>query len=345
VGLKKEPHVEVLSLARPLAILGALTSFAVACATGLADDDKARRGDDELNPESATADAAPPRRVCPSNRNPDGSWVTVEGFDVSDYQYTDWDRVRAQATNHKFAFLRVSAGLVRVDKRFAFDWPGAKRAGLIRGAYQYFKPSQSAVAQADLFLRRLREEGGLEAGDLSPVIDVETTNDMPPETVTCRVKTWLARVERATGRIPIIYTAERWGFLFPSNEFRRYPLWVANYVGTPSVTCPRMPDPWQKWQIWQWSESGRIPGVFTNANRDDDDGGAPLLDGGVPVFTGYDMNFFDGTMNDLRTFVASTVSKGEVPDPPPLANPPQVPGAATTPGGPVDCADDGCCRP
>jgi GH25 family lysozyme M1 (1,4-beta-N-acetylmuramidase) len=338
--------VEFLSYKRVGALLGVVSSFAVACVTGLeardqrAEDELGARGAEEDNP-----DAAPPRRVCPTAQNPDGSWVTTDGFDVSDWQYTDWDKVRTSATNYKFAFVRVSAGLVRVDTRFKFDWPGAKRAGMVRGAYQYFKPSQSSHAQADLFLRRLREEGGLEATDFPPVLDVETTNDMPTETIVCRIKSWLTRVERATKRVPIIYTAERHGYLFPSEQFRRYPLWVANYVGTPSITCPRMPDPWKTWNLWQWSESGKVPGVFTNANRDDLNGGAPLFDGGTPVFSGYDVNFFDGTVDALRTFVASTAGAGDVPDPEPLANPPHVPGASTTAGAAIDCADDGCCQP
>jgi GH25 family lysozyme M1 (1,4-beta-N-acetylmuramidase) len=348
VGLK-EHNVEYLSFKRTGALLGVVSSFAVACVTGLSNEAKDQRAEDDLGSRAIEADnpdAAPPRRVCPTNQNPDGSWVTVDGFDVSDWQYTDWDKVRTQATaKFKFAFLRISAGLVRTDTRFKFDWPGAKRAGLVRGAYQYFKPSQSSKAQADLYLRRLREEGGLQADDLPPVLDVETTNEMPTETVVCRIKSWLSRVERATGRVPIIYTAERHGFLFPSEQFRRYPLWVANYVGTPSITCPRMPDPWQTWKVWQWSDKGFIPGVYTNGNRDDLNGGAPAIEAGVPVQTGYDVNFFDGTLDDLHKFVASTASTGDVADPEPLENPPHVPGAATEAGPAIDCADDGCCQP
>lgn len=342
-----------MRLRRPLLAVAAVSasmSLAAAAGAGCSAEPRGDGGESAtssvISPEDEAADGstlAEPRRVCPSNRNPDGSWVVVDGIDISDYKYTDWDEVVRRNPNQKYAFARVSAGLVRLDSRFFIDWPAMKRVGLIRGAYQYFKPSQSAVAQADLFLRRMQEEGGLEPEDFPPVFDLETTNDMPIPTVLCRARIWLARVERATKRLPLIYTSAQHNAILPA-ELRRYPLWVANYVATPSRTCPRMPDAWPKWDLWQWSESATVSGVYTNANRDDDAGGSiAMLDGGGgPAPSGVDVNYYDGTLADLKRFIASTTSTGDVPDPPPLANPPVVHGAGPV-GSPIDC-DDGCCR-
>jgi lysozyme len=324
----------------------ALASFAVAAAASSAAVGCARLASEAAQVAGLEGEpsADTERKVCPSARNPDGSWVVVDGVDTSDYQFTDWNLVVARNPKIKYAFSRVSAGLVRVDTRFHFDWPAIKRVGLVRGAYQYFKPSQSAVAQADLFLQRLREEGGLEAGDFPPVVDVETTNDMPLRTVVCRVKIWLARVERETGRKPLIYSSSTFNDILPS-EYGRFPLWVANYVATPSVTCPRMPDAWNKWAFWQYSETTTTVGIYRNGSRDDLDGGSiELQDGGDggPVESMSDVNYFDGTITDLNRFVTSSVSTEAPPDPPPLSDPPHVPGASPDAGGPVDCAD-GCC--
>jgi lysozyme len=222
-----------------------------------------------------------PRRVCPSAQYPDGGWVAVDGLDTSDWDYANWSEVAASHPNLKYAFVRVSAGLVRIDTRFSADWAGLRQAGLIRGAYQYFKPNQSAIAQADLYLRRLREEGGLLESDFPPVADMETTNGMPDATVICRLKLWLTRVERETHRLPLIYTSHLWSAYFQP-ESLRYPLWIANYVGTPSRTCPWMCDPWTKWQIWQYADHGTVHGVYANADRDD--AGAPAVDdAGAPI--------------------------------------------------------------
>lgn len=314
----------------------------VASSESAASEGYAHASADEAD-KAVDAPDAGPRRVCPSNRNPDGSWVKVDGFDVSDYQFTDWDKVARDNPHQKYAFARVSAGLVRVDTRFTADWAGAKRVGLIRGAYQYFKPSQSAIAQADLFLSRMNAEGGFEAEDFPPVLDVETTNDMPTETVVCRIKTWLARVERATKRVPLIYTSHLYSNLLGPEIAARHALWISNYVGTPSVTCPRMPASWDKWTLWQYSDRGPVPGVYKNGDRDAPGGGYPATGDGGLISTGYDVNYFDGTLDQLKGYIASTTSDGDVADPPPLAHPPVVSGAATTAGGPVDCADDGCC--
>jgi lysozyme len=337
-------------LRRPLIAVALLSTATAAASASSAGCTKAASGAQTAasNVEEAddvTIDTTP-RGVCPSEVGPDGGAITVEGMDTSDYQFTDWDQVARENPNRKFAFVRLSAGLVRVDTRFSLDWPATKRVGLIRGVYQYFKPSQSAVAQADLVVRRLGEQGGLEAGDLPPVIDIETTNNMPPETVSCRIKIWLARVERETKRRPIIYSSMQYKDLL-GTELGRYPLWIARYVKTPSVTCPQLPDAWQKWTFWQHTDSARISGVFSNGARDDTDGGSvELVDGGDggPVLPGTDSNFFDGTLEDLHAFVASTVSSGDVADPPPLDNPPAVPGASMEVGAPIDCAD-GCCVP
>jgi hypothetical protein len=153
---------------------------------------KGKEASDSTNQGDDLTDGG--RRVCPSKRYPDGGWVTVDGLDTSDYDYVEWDAAMAGSPNMKFGFTRVSAGLIREDTRFAFDWPEMKRVGLIRGAYQYFKPSQSAIAQADYFLQRLAENGGLQDSDFPPVLDFETTNGMPADTIVCRVKLWLARV-------------------------------------------------------------------------------------------------------------------------------------------------------
>jgi lysozyme len=296
--------------------------------------------------DASAVDAGGPRRVCPSARDKDGSWVVVDGIDVSDYQFTNWDEVAAKSPNVKFGIVRISAGLVRVDSRFTYDWAGMKRAGLIRGVYQYFKPSQSAIAQADLYLERLNEEGGLEPNDLPPVLDFETTNDMPPETVSCRIKLWLARVERATKRLPLIYSSNQQKE-FLTKEFARYPLWVPNYVKTPSKTCPVTPDTWDMWTFWQHSDKGFVSGVYDNGDRNGPDGGSMATwngdggDGG-PKYSGSDVNYFDGTLADLQRFIGKGVSTTPVVDPPLPVNPPHVPGASQDAGAPIDCAD-GCC--
>jgi lysozyme len=203
--------------------------------------------------------------------------ATVAGVDVSFYQGSvDWTRVRN--AGYRFAFLRVSDGLSYPDDRFAANWTAAKSAGVLRGAYQYFRPGQDAVAQANLLLSKI---GTLDDGDLPPVIDVETANGASDATIVAGVQAWLDRVEAVTGRTPIVYAAAGfWETIDGRARFARYPLWVANY----GATCPAVPDTWSEWRFWQTTESGSVAGIA----------------GGV------DVNVWNGTLDQLLAFARAT---------------------------------------
>ncbi len=135
-----------------------------------------------------------------------GSGPTVKGIDVSTYQGTiDWAKVKADGV--EFAIIRVSDGLNSPDSKFAANWSGAKAAGIIRGAYQYFEPGQDPIAQADMLLAKI---GTPMPDDLPPTIDVEATGGQTPAVVAARVKQWIDHVKAAVGKDPIVYT----GFYF-----------------------------------------------------------------------------------------------------------------------------------
>src|SRR3954466_14515605 len=75
-----------------------------------------------------------------------GVGPTVKGIDVSVYQGTiNWTAVKNDGV--KYAVIRVSDGLNSIDSKFAANWSGAKTAGIKRGAYQFFRPSQDPIAQ------------------------------------------------------------------------------------------------------------------------------------------------------------------------------------------------------
>jgi len=111
-----------------------------------------------------------------------GDGPTVTGMDVSYYETSiDWDA--AHAAGIDFAFVRVSDGLQFIDPKFPAYWAGARAAGVIRGAYQFFRPAQDPIAQADLLLDRI---GPVEPDDLPPVIDVEVSGGLSTAEVATR---------------------------------------------------------------------------------------------------------------------------------------------------------------
>lgn len=249
--------------------------FAIAIAGCGADlDDEDNRAGDNLSGEHDDADEVDGQaraRVCA-----DGT--TTKGIDVSKWQGTiDWGKVKT--AGYAFAFIRVSDGANTKDAKFDANWAGAKSAGVIRGAYQFFRPSQSVSTQANLMIDKI---GTYQPGDLPPVIDVEDDGGLAPSTVASRVRAWVDQVKAAVGVEPIVYT----GKYFWRDEvgspasFAPNPLWIAQYTSL----CPDIPGPWAKWTFWQYTDSGSVPGISG------------------PV----DTNRFNGTLAQLQAFAQST---------------------------------------
>lgn len=180
---------------------------------------------------------------------------TLRGIDVSKWQgEIDWDAVKADGI--EFAFIRVSDGAARPDPAFARNWAEAGRVGIARGAYQYFRPLEDPEQQADLLLAAIGPPG---PRDLPPVIDIEVADGVEPREMARRMGRWAARVTKAIGTRPLIYTsAIHWvELLAGSRLFRRHALWVAHY----DVDCPSTPTAWRRWTIHQVSQEGQVAGV------------------------------------------------------------------------------------
>jgi len=189
-----------------------------------------------------------------------GDGPTVKGIDVSYYQGTiDWAAVRGDGV--EYAFVRATDGLGYIDSKFEQNWEGARAQGILRGAYQFFRPNENPVAQADLLLQKLQ---GVTPGELPPVIDVEATGGLQPAVVAEAVRAWVDRVRPVIGREPIIYT----GFYFwrdqvGAADFTASRLWHAQYTTT---ACPTIAPPWQDWAFWQYTSTGTVAGITGNVD-------------------------------------------------------------------------------
>ena len=157
--------------------------------------------------------------------------TTVEGVDVSKWQSPpntsqepDWPQVKAAGRG--YAVARVSDGATYLDPNFDGNWAGIKAAGLVRGAYQFFRPSQDAVAQADLLLA---DVGALGPGDLAPTLDVEVTDGQSNATIANGIAQWTARIRQVTGLTPIIYTRATFWSQIGNPDFSSNELWVAHW--------------------------------------------------------------------------------------------------------------------
>lgn len=222
------------------------------------------RGEHELGLLSPEEDSESLSPIC-------GSATTVSGIDVSEMQgQIDWAKVKADGV--AFAFLRVADGIDFVDLRFAENWSRSRAVNVRRGPYHFFRPSEDAVAQAELFLTTV---GALEPGDLPPVLDLEATDGRTPAQVSAGAKVWLDVVEQRLGVRPILYVgpyfwrdqmgAPAWG--------KDYDLWIAHWTSG----CPSVPSPFTKWQFHQRTARGRVNGIQGDVDMNRFNGSAAAL--------------------------------------------------------------------
>ena len=83
------------------------------------------------------------------------------GVDVSLWQpNVDWAALKNGGV--AFAFAKATEADNITDPQFAKNWPAMKAAGVVRGAYHFFRPGKDPLKQAAL----LTQTATLEAGDL-----------------------------------------------------------------------------------------------------------------------------------------------------------------------------------
>ncbi|HVW29064.1 MAG TPA: GH25 family lysozyme [Polyangiaceae bacterium] len=209
--------------------------------------------------------------------------ATVQGLDVSYYQgAVDWGAV--YGAGYRFGIARVSDGLSHPDERFDENWTGMATAGFVRGAYQYFEPSEDAVEQAALVVREVGRLGPL---DLPVALDAETTGDVALVDLVPMFRAWLAAVESGTGKRPILYTASYFWNTLADADLSDHALWVSSYP----ATCPDVPSIFRSWTFWQ-KGTDHVPGI------------SPAVD----------VDEFDGSLGELLAFAKSRIDRQVVLD-------------------------------
>lgn len=180
------------------------------------------------------------------------------GIDVSHHSGAiDWKAVAAQEP--AFVYLKATEGIDAADPTFVEHWRQLGALGIPRGAYHFYVTEDDPEQQARFFL----SVAGLAKGDLPPVVDVETLGRDTTGSLVAGLRRFLDRVERETGRMPVIYTGSRFWNSHFDGSFSRYPLWVAEY----GVSEPAMPEGWSEWLFWQFQGDAAIPGIEKTADR------------------------------------------------------------------------------
>lgn len=228
----------------------------------------------------------------------------VIGIDVSRFQGTvDWPA--AYKNGARFGYIKATQSWpssVYKDPEFETNYSAAKAAGVIRGSYHFAMPAHSSgAAQAKEFLAN----GGSWSADgstLPPLLDVEwnpyseqaypegkgdVCYGMTADQMVNWIKSYGNTIKSATGRLPMIYTAQSWWdeCTSDSTAFTSWPLHVSLFPTADVAKNPReLPEGWSTFNVWQYS---------SNSN---------LLGDSLDV----DANVWNGDITSLRDFAKNT---------------------------------------
>lgn len=173
-------------------------------------------------------------------------------------------------------WIKATQGIGYKDPCYKKNLDGALKAGLMAGGYHFWNKNEDPEAQFKNFKSVMDTQG---RGNLIGMFDWESFSALKIATQEPAAQKFM-ELFKATypEKLPPVYTGA-WCFDTigaPSSYFTQFPLWMSDYRTT--VQGPRMVKTWQNWTIWQYSESGRLPGI-----------------GG-----GVDMNKFIGSMDDFK---------------------------------------------
>jgi GH25 family lysozyme M1 (1,4-beta-N-acetylmuramidase) len=200
--------------------------------------------------------------------------ATLPGIDVSHWQgVIDWPRVAG--AGRLFAFMKSTDGKVMddgkmfVDPRFTTNRAGAKANGLRVGMYHFARPGPEAgdaIREARHFVRTTRPV----AGELLPVLDIESTGGLDPTGLTTWARRWVREVKRLTGVTALVYTSPYFWKTYhgDTRSLAREGslLWIAHWTSASSPTVPAANWDGRGWVVWQHSSTGRVPGISGNVD-------------------------------------------------------------------------------
>ncbi|GGO46351.1 hydrolase [Streptomyces daqingensis] len=190
--------------------------------------------------------------------------ASVEGVDVSSHNGdVPWSALYKQGV--RFAYVKATEGTTYTNPKFAQQYNGSYKSGMIRGSYHFALPSNSSgAAQANYFA----SHGGGWSRDgktLPGALDLEYN----PYGSACYGKSqkamvdWIsdfAKTYRArTSRHMVIYTSTTWWKKCTGNSSKfksTSPLWIPSWGSSVGA----LPGGWPFQTFWQYSSTGKTVG-------------------------------------------------------------------------------------
>jgi len=194
--------------------------------------------------------------------------ATLPGIDVSHWQgEIDWQKVAA--SGQRFVFMKSTDATSFVDPRFRENRAGAKANGLKVGFYHFARPGpepRDPIKEARHFIRTAKPV----AGELLPVLDIESTGGLDPDELTRWARRWVREVELKTGVTALVYTSPYFWRTYHADTRALARdgslLWIAHWgVSAPSIPARNWDG--RGWKVWQYTSTGRVSGIVGDVDR------------------------------------------------------------------------------
>ena len=189
------------------------------------------------------------RRYLSPDIEPSHVLYPTRGLDLSAHNGDiDFEAVRRSGMD--FVILKATEGESFVDKKFHANYHAARRAGLLVGAYHFFRFDCNGRVQANHFLNTIK---GLEF-DFPLALDVEEWGN--PEghdkaDVVTSLHHAINHLELRQHEV-MLYTNKGGYRKFISTNFPGYPLWICSFTDPPGPA---------RWYLWQYTHRGTVDGV------------------------------------------------------------------------------------
>lgn len=175
----------------------------------------------------------------------------VKGIDVSAHNGTiDFCQVAADTVT--FVMLKTTEGTDFCDANFSTNFAAAKKAGLLVGAYHFFRFKSPGRVQARHFIESVKGR----ALDFPLVVDVEKWGNPTTyhvDSVKAELADMLRELDRCGYRV-MLYTNRHGYETFIKDDFADIPLWICSLSKPPAIPG---------WKLWQHSHKGSVKGVDT----------------------------------------------------------------------------------
>lgn len=198
--------------------------------------------------------------LVPARAIPPSGGRQYRGIDISEFQgEIDFEEVRRSGI--EAVYIRVGAGEY-TDEYFAENYERAKAAGLKIGFYHYV-----TARSVDEGRRQARFFASLAAGrepDMRLAMDFEYFGSLSVSQINAISEAYLDELTALTRREAAIYSdLSNARNIFSRALAEKYPLWAAQY----GADEPSANGKWREWVGFQYTDEGRVGGIYGNVDR------------------------------------------------------------------------------